>query len=207
MAWNDFPFEKHHRFFLEDSADQSSTHSVCAWCVISRVCRVPVGETVLCEAKAAEASWGECSGSAVDRWLPHLLRSPQLSFPIPLSLLAWPPSWCNGCSSFCLFMSSSFFCCLKRTYRRTRCTYVHSHMCTEPLSPSLPAACLSCQLLGWKNERWNTSACSCCRWSTCILRTSLLRTPSCAQETSSYCKTLWESSVNLALVQTKGGHF
>lgn len=53
------------------------------------------------------------------------------------------------------------------------------------------------RLLRFKIERWNTSACLCCRWSICGLRSLPWRTPSSAQQTLSHCKTQWESSVNI----------
>lgn len=80
--------------------------------------------------------------------------------------------------------------------------YLLSHVCTRAQSEFTPSShsCLSLQqrLLRFKKERWNTSACLCCRWSICGLRSLPWRTPSSAQQTLSHCKTQWESSVNIS---------
>lgn len=89
------------QFTLVSTSDRVF-YSVGAWRLIS------LSSPCLMWGQAVEDSWNECSGSVLDRWLPCLLHSPQLSSPHPqeetkplmlLSLLAWPPfpgAWCCG---------------------------------------------------------------------------------------------------------------
>lgn len=176
-----------------------------------------------CEAKqwrtaginAAAASWTDgCLVSFIFlSSLPHAQPEEKTKSLILLSLLAWPPSCLPdlvASFSLCLLCLCCSICYLwthlnihREAHPDTaEHTLKHEHMhaiiCpTEPLLPSPSEACLSYQLLRLKNERWNTYARLCRRWSTCGLRSSLWRTPGSARQTSSHCETLRESLVKI----------